>query len=136
MTGSLPIILKTKYLLCGDKRTHLNRELDPVPTIYIVGYVPNSLLLPSSLSSSRKPTSDRTEPDQFPFYHREYKTCDLDALNEKYDDHAIYFLVQFSSGIPQITQSIIVDVKLFYIDSPIPLWSGQGQSNNFARNAK
>ena len=29
---------------------------------------------------------------------------------KKYDDHAIYFLVEFSSGIPQVTQSIIVDV--------------------------
>ena len=28
---------EAKYLLCGDKRTHLNRELDPVPTIYPVG---------------------------------------------------------------------------------------------------
>ena len=71
--------------------------------------------------------------------------CDLDALNEnllsgftfkKYDDHAIYFLVEFSSGIPQVTESIIVDVnlhvKLFYKDLPIPLpeWFRQGQSNN------
>ena len=71
--------------------------------------------------------------------------CDLDALNEnllsgftfkKYDDHAIYFLVEISSGIPQVPQSIIVDVnlhvKLFYKDSPIPLpeWFQQGQSSN------
>ena len=55
--------------------------------------------------------------------------CDIDALNENvlsgftfkiYDDHAIYFLVEFSSGIPQATQSDIVDVnlyvKLFYKD--------------------
>ena len=102
--------------MCGDKRTYLNRELDPVPTIYPVGHVPTSSLLPFSSSSSRKPPTDRTEPDQLPYYHREHKMCDLDALNEnflsgftfkKYDDHAIYFLVEFSSGIPQVTQSII-----------------------------
>ena len=88
-------------------------------------------LLPSSSSSSRKPPTDRTEPDQFPYYHRE-----LVLLFKKYDDHAIYFPVEFSSGIPQVPQSIIVDVnlhvKLFYKDSPIPLpeWFRQGQSNN------
>ena len=37
---------EAKYLLCGDKRTHLNQELDPVPTIYPVGHVPTSSLLP------------------------------------------------------------------------------------------
>ena len=89
--------------------------------------------------------TDRTEPEQLPYCHREHKMCDHDALNEnslsgftfkKYDGHAIYFLVEFSSGIPQVTQSIIVDVnlhvKLFYKDSPIPLpeWFRQGQSNN------
>ena len=145
---------EAKYLLCGDKRTHLNRELDPVPTIYLVGHVPTYSLLPFS-----SPT-DRTEPDQLPYCHREHKICDLDALNEnllsgftfkKYDDHAIYFLGEFSSGIPQVTQSIIVDVtsgipqvpqsiivdvnlhvKLFYKDSPIPLpeWFRQGRSDN------
>ena len=130
--------------MCGDKRTHLNRELDPVPPIYPVGHATTSSLLPFSSSSLRKPPTDRTEPDQLPYYHREHKICDLDALNEnllpgftfkKYDDHAIYFLVEFSSGIPQVTQSIIVDVnldvKLFYKDSPIafPEWFRQGQSN-------
>ena len=97
----------------------MNRELDPVPTIYPVGHVPTSSLLPFSSSSSRKPPTDRTEPDQLPYYHREHKICDLDALNENllsgftfkmYDGHAIYFPVEFSSGIPQVTQSIIVDV--------------------------
>ena len=73
------------YLLCGDKITHLNRELDPVPTIYPVGHVPNSSLLYFSSSSSRKPptpTPTRTEPDQLPYFHREHKICDLGALNE------------------------------------------------------
>ena len=67
--------------------------------------------------------------------------CDLDALNENLIsgftfNHTIYFLVEFSSDIPQVPQSIIVDVnlhvKLFYNDSPIPLpeWFQQGQSNN------
>ena len=70
---------------------------------------------------------------------------DLDALDEnllsgftfkKYDDHAIYFLVEFFSCIRQVPQSVIVDVnlhvKLFYKDSPIPLPEcfRQGQSNN------
>ena len=136
---------EAKYLLYGDKRTHLNRELEPVPTIYPAGHVPTSSLLPSSSCSSRKLPTDRRKPDQFPDYHREYKICDFDALNEKLipgftfkknDDHVIYFLVEFSSGMPQVTQSIIVDVnmhvKLFYKDSPIPLpeWFRQGQSNN------
>ena len=49
---------EAKYL-CGDNRTHLNQELDPVHTIYPVGHVPTSSLLPSS-SSSRKPTIGRT----------------------------------------------------------------------------
>ena len=71
-----------KYLLCGDKITHLNRELDPVPTIYPVGHVPTSSLLPFSSSSARKPPTDRTELGQLPYYHREHKICDLDALNE------------------------------------------------------
>ena len=66
-------------------------------------------LLPFSSSSSHKPPTNRTEPDQLPYYHHEHKICDLDELNEnllsgvtfrKYDDHAIYFLVEFSSGIP------------------------------------
>ena len=64
---------EAKYLLCGDKRTHLNRELDPVPTIYPVGHVPTSSLLRFSSSSLRKPPTDRTEPDQLPYYHREHK---------------------------------------------------------------
>ena len=39
----------SKYLICGDKRTHLDRELlDPVPTIYPDGYIPVSSMLPSS----------------------------------------------------------------------------------------
>ena len=131
--------------MCGDKRTHLNRELGPVPTISPVGHVPTSSLLLFSSSSSRKPPTDRTEPYPLPYYHREHKICDLDALNENllsgftfknYDDHANYFLVEFSSGIPQVTQSIIVDVnlhvKLFYKHSPIllPEWFRQGQSTN------
>ena len=107
----------------------MNRELDPVPTIYPVGQVPSSSLLPLS-----SPT-DRTEPDQLPYYHREHKICDLDALNENlisgftinnYDDYAIYFLVEFSSV------DVNFHVKQFYKDSPIPLpeWFRQGQSNN------
>ena len=104
-----PDHFEPKYL-CGEKRTHLNRELDPVPTIYHVGHVPTSSLLPFIMSSC-KPLTHRTEPDQLPYYHREHKISDLDALNEIYsgftfkkcDDHAIYFLVEFSNGIPQVT---------------------------------
>ena len=105
-----------KYLLYGDKRTHLNRELDPVSIICPVGRAPTSSLLPFSSSSSRKSPTDRTEPDQLPYYHREHKIGDLDALNGNllsgftFKKYAIYFLVEFSSGIPQGTQSIIVVV--------------------------
>ena len=108
---------EAKYLLCGDKITHLNRELDAVPTIYSVVHVPTSSLLPFSSSSSRNPPTDRTEPDQLPYYHGEHKICDLDALNEnllsgftfkKYDDHAICFLVEFSSGIPRLHNLLLL----------------------------
>ena len=136
-----------KYLICGDKRTHLNRELGPVPTIYPDGHTPTSSMLPSSSCTvTRKAPTDRREPDQYLDYRRTHQIVDFEALDEKIippgfsfkkcEDQVVYFLVEFANGIPEVTQSIMIDtnfrVKLFYKSSPIPLpeWFRQGQSSN------
>ena len=125
------------FLIKGKQRMRLDYSLDPVPTIYPEGYVPQSTLLPSSSSKEqRKPPKDRTIPDEYDAFLQKDKILSFEQLDKdcapfrfefnRFDDHIVYFRLEFNTNfVPVVKESIVVDkdlcVKLFYEGSPVPL---------------
>ena len=136
---------ESKYLIYGKQRIRLNFALDPVPTIYPANHNPQSSMLPSvSCNIPRKAPRDRSIPDEYVHFVQKDKMNDFYSLDQmccpdgftfqKFEDHVIYFHLEFSSTtfVPEVIKSIVIDtnlhVKLFYKGSPIPLpeWFRQG----------
>ena len=126
-------------LRVGEKRTTLIWDLDPVPTIYVTEdddvYIPPSVL-PTPCSSRKPPTAriftilDETsqfkEQDEIRGFHNfTADLCPSDYSFQLLDGNAMYYKLEYSSGIPDVTEAIKVDqdlhVQLFYKGSPIPL---------------
>ena len=131
-----------KFIKEGERKT-LKWELDPVSNNYCadIDLPPSSLPTPST---SRKPPTDRSSPDQINDFLKndEIKTlADLtDALcppGYKLEVHegkaAIYYKMELSEqNIPEVTETIVIDsklhAKLYKRSMPIPLpqWFTKG----------
>ena len=125
----------SKYLVHGDKRTTLNRHLQPVPTIYdgnlLEEFVKKSSLLPKSTASRNSPrTRDTSIPDELD------NITNLEILNElsapagfsfkKFDHYVLFYRIFYEEpNATPFIESINVDkdlrVKLHYKGSAIPL---------------
>ena len=135
-----------KYLIRCKQKVRLNFELDPVPTIYPAGHIPQASSLPTAASNiPRKAPRNRCIPDEYADFVQKDKIKDFKSLDhnccpngftfQKFDDHVVYFRLDFSKTfVPEVVETIVVDkdlhVKLFYKGSPIPLpeWFRQGHS--------
>ena len=126
-----------KYLIRCKQKVRLNLELDPVPTIYPAGHIPQASSLPTAASNiPRKAPRNRCIPDEYADFVQKDKIKDFKSLDhnccpngftfQKFDDHVVYFRLDFSKTfVPEVVETIVVDkdlhVKLFYKGSPIPL---------------
>ena len=135
----------SKYLVHEDKRTTLNRHLQPVPTIYDVDlpeeFVKKPSLLPKSTASRNSPRKrDSSIPDEL------NNITNLGILNElsapagfsfkKFDDYVLFYRIFYEeSNATPFIESINVDkdlrVKLHYKGSviPLPTWFKQVQND-------
>jgi len=95
---------------------HLNYSLDPVPTIYPEGYIPQSTLLPSSSSrEQRKPPKDRTIPDEYDAFLQKDKILSFEQLDKdcapfrfefnRFDDHMVYFRIEFNTNFVPVLKN-------------------------------
>lgn len=132
-----------KFVNNGTRKT-LKWELNPVPTIYSSNIEVPPSVIPTT-PSHRKPPTDRSSPDEI----NAFKQADeikgfADISNElcppgyqlevhHAEKKAIFYkMVKTSIGIPEVTETIVIDeqlhVKLYKNSLPIPLpkWFTKG----------
>ena len=100
---------ESKYLIhgMGKQRVRLNFELDPFPTIYPAGHIPQTSTLPSASSKiPRKASTDRSTPD---FKSLDDSICPNGFTFQKFDNHVVYFRLVFSKYfVPEVIESIVI----------------------------
>ena len=133
----------------GERNT-LVWALNPIPTINAVEKDINGKDVPPSVlptpTSQRKPPTDRSSPDELNAFKREDEIKNFEEISDsicptgyKLEIHnapsrkAIFYKMEMNSvGIPEVTQTIVIDeqlhVKLFKNSLPIPLpkWFTKG----------
>ena len=115
---------ESKYLIhgMGKQRVRLNFELDPFPTIYPAGHIPQTSTLPSASSKiPRKASTDRSTPD---FKSLDDSICPNGFTFQKFDNHVVYFRLVFSKYfVPEVIESIVIDKgdTTLASDAPLPL---------------